>query len=265
MFDLVKIRFKIWQTWATLVDKKRATHEDLIHIMDNVRGGAHTYTIRFTPKPAATQNIISVKLNGMENNNDVSVSNAEVKSVEVNFTAEPERCHNFVGWFTDEFVQTNATPDRPEAVTFNIKVTKRVVLDESSTVAPSAAEGVEVQVKRTINADEWSTICLPFAMSEEQLTATFGSDVELADFISWTSQEDGDGAIVAINVSFAKVTAMEANHPYIIKVSEKVDEFTVKGILNITLTMVAWTQREILIPLPAETLMSGKRKLKIEN
>lgn len=129
-----------------------------------------------------------------------------------------------------EFVQTNATPDRPEAVTFNIKVTKRVVLDESSTVAPSAAEGVEVQVKRTINADEWSTICLPFAMSEEQLTATFGSDVELADFTSWTSQENGDGAIVAINVSFAKVTAMEANHPYIIKVSEKVDEFTVKGV-----------------------------------
>ena len=78
----------IWQTWATLVDKKRATHEDLIHIMDNVRGGAHTYTIRFTPKPAATLNIISVKLNGMENNNDVSVSNAEVKSVEVNFTAD---------------------------------------------------------------------------------------------------------------------------------------------------------------------------------
>ena len=88
MFDLVKIRFNIWQTWATLVDKKRATHEDLIHIMDNVRGGAHTYTIRFTPKPAATLNIISVKLNGMENNNDVSVSNAEVKSVEVNFTAD---------------------------------------------------------------------------------------------------------------------------------------------------------------------------------
>ena len=77
----------IWQTWATLPDKKRATHEDLIHIIDNCKSGSTTYTIHFTPKPAATLNIISVKLNGVENTSDVSVSNAEVQSVEVNFTA----------------------------------------------------------------------------------------------------------------------------------------------------------------------------------
>jgi hypothetical protein len=77
----------IWQTWATLVDKKRATHEDLIHIIDNCKNGTNTYTIRFTPKPAATLNIVSVKLNGESTSNDVSVRNAEVQSVEVNFTA----------------------------------------------------------------------------------------------------------------------------------------------------------------------------------
>ena len=82
---LVPLR-NIWQTWATLVDKKRATHEDLIHIIDNCKSGSTNYTIRFTPKPATTLNIISVKLNGVENTNDVSVSNAEVQSVEVNFT-----------------------------------------------------------------------------------------------------------------------------------------------------------------------------------
>lgn len=76
----------IWQTWATLVDKKRATHEDLIHIIDNCKRGTTNYTIRFTPKPAATLNIISVKLNGENTSNDVSVRNAEVQSVEVNFT-----------------------------------------------------------------------------------------------------------------------------------------------------------------------------------
>ncbi len=78
----------IWQTWATLPDKKRATHEDLIHIIDNCKSGEQTYTVRFTPKPAATLNIISVKLNGVENESDVSVSNAEVQSVEVTFTAD---------------------------------------------------------------------------------------------------------------------------------------------------------------------------------
>ena len=83
---LVPLR-NIWQTWATIDDDRRATHEDLIHIIDNCQSGISTYTIRFMPKPAATLNIISVKLNGVENGNDVSVSNAEVQSVEVNFTA----------------------------------------------------------------------------------------------------------------------------------------------------------------------------------
>ena len=83
---LVPLR-NIWQTWATLPDKRRATHEDLIHIIDNCGSGESTYTIRFTPKPAATLNIISVKLNGENTSEDVSVRNAEVQSVEVNFTA----------------------------------------------------------------------------------------------------------------------------------------------------------------------------------
>ena len=78
----------IWQTWATVVDKKRATHENLIHIIDNCKSGATNYTIRFTPKPAATLNIISVMLNGENTSDDVSVRNAEVQSVEVNFTSE---------------------------------------------------------------------------------------------------------------------------------------------------------------------------------
>ena len=84
---LVPLR-NIWQTWATVVDKKRATHENLIHIIDNCLGGTDSYTVRFTPKPAATLNIISVKLNGMDASNDVSVSNTEVQSVEVVFTAD---------------------------------------------------------------------------------------------------------------------------------------------------------------------------------
>jgi len=78
----------IWQTWATVLDKKRAIHEDLIHIIDNCQSGNNTYTIRFTPKPAATLNIISVKLNGENTSDDLSVRNAEVQSVEVNFTTD---------------------------------------------------------------------------------------------------------------------------------------------------------------------------------
>ena len=115
-------------------------------------------------------------------------------------------------------------------VTIGEPVDPRVVLDETATTQPAAATGVDVRVKRTINAGEWSTICLPFAMTAEQVKAAFGNDVQLADFSSWNSEEDGEGAIVTINVGFTDVTEMEANHPYIIKVSAKVTEFIVDGV-----------------------------------
>jgi len=110
--------------------------------------------------------------------------------------------------------------------TFNITISEpadtRVVLSETSTTAPTAATGVDVRVKRTINAGEWSTICLPFAMTEAQVKAAFGDDVELADFNDYEF-DDVEGTI---SVKFVNVTATAANHPYIIKVGEKVTEFT---------------------------------------
>lgn len=78
----------IWQTWATMKDQQLPVHENLIHIIDNCPGGSTTYTLRFEPKPEATLNIISVKLNGVETGSDISVSNTEVQSVELNFTHE---------------------------------------------------------------------------------------------------------------------------------------------------------------------------------
>jgi len=109
-------------------------------------------------------------------------------------------------------------------------VEQRTILNETSTKAPAAAAGVNVRVKRTINANEWSTICLPFAMSAAQCKAAFGDDVQLANFTSWSSDEDGEGNIVAINVGFTSVTAIEANHPYIVKVSSAITDFTVDGV-----------------------------------
>lgn len=106
----------------------------------------------------------------------------------------------------------------------------RVVLDENSTVTPEASgEAVDVKVLRTITAGNWNTICLPFAMTEAQCKSAFGDDVELADFTGYEATEDGDN-IVGITVNFTDATAIEANHPYIIKVSSPVSEFTVDGV-----------------------------------
>lgn len=105
-----------------------------------------------------------------------------------------------------------------------------VVLDENSLSAPSAAADVDVRVLRTIKANEWNTICLPFAMTEAQVKECFGDDAQLADFTNWSSEEDDAGAIVGIELNFETATAIEANHPYIIYVSAPIAEITVEGV-----------------------------------
>lgn len=118
----------------------------------------------------------------------------------------------------------------PADVTFSIEVNSQVVLDEESTTVPVAESGANVLVKRTINADEWSTICLPFAMSSEQVKAAFGDDVKLADFDGVETTFDDADNVVNIKAKFHDVTAIEANHPYVIKVSKKIEKFTVDNV-----------------------------------
>ena len=106
----------------------------------------------------------------------------------------------------------------------------RTVLDEASTTAPVAEANANVRVRRTIKAGEWSTICLPFAMTEAQCKEAFGSDVQIAEFTGAESEFDDADNVVGITVSFSDVSAIEANTPYIIKVGEAVSEFTVDGV-----------------------------------
>ncbi len=134
-----------------------------------------------------------------------------------------------------KFTTASLTKDLLEPVTFNIiigePVDGRTILDETSPTAPEAATGVDVRVKRTLVAGVWNTICLPFAMTEEQVKAAFGSDVQLGDFNGIESTYDeAEENIIEIQVNFNNATAIEANHPYIIKVKDAVNEFTVDGV-----------------------------------
>lgn len=116
--------------------------------------------------------------------------------------------------------------------TFNINVVNAhtVTLDENSEVAPEPATGVNVKVLRTMKADEWSTICLPFAMSEAQVKSAFGDGVQLGDFTGCEVETNDEEDIVGIKVNFDDATAIEANHPYIIKVPSEVKEFYVEEV-----------------------------------
>lgn len=117
-------------------------------------------------------------------------------------------------------------------VTFQVHVVSAhtIVLDENSTTVPTTATDVNVRVLRTISAGNWNTICLPFSMSEAQVKTAFGDDVILGDFVQYVTEEDALENITGINVVFTSATAIEANHPYIIKVSSAITNFTVDGV-----------------------------------
>ena len=108
-----------------------------------------------------------------------------------------------------------------------------LVLDENSTTAPEAMENVNVLVKRSVKANQWSTICLPFALTADQISAAFGEKTEVADFNDYELVET-DKDVTGINVKFSSVTTgMVANHPYIIKATKAVtyeEGFNVEGV-----------------------------------
>lgn len=115
---------------------------------------------------------------------------------------------------------------------FVIDIPGRTFLDEHDTELPAAEAGVDVTVRRTIKGGEWGTICLPFAMTAEQIATAFGPDTKLGDFqgCDVTYANEDEEIVQSIKVKFESVTAMEANRPYIIKVQNDVTAFSVDGV-----------------------------------
>ena len=130
---------------------------------------------------------------------------------------------------------TDATPLNIDAANASFTITigaplARVILEETSTTDLEASSGaVDVTVNRTINASEWSTICLPFDMTAAQVTAAFGDDVQLKRLSSWSFEGDPDAADY-ITMGFTTATTIEKNYPCLIKVTNKVTSFDVDGV-----------------------------------
>ncbi len=132
------------------------------------------------------------------------------------------------------FASTGGSTSTFKDVEFTIKVVENIVtLDENSTTAPAAAENVNVHVKRSVKAGNWGTICLPFAMDANQVAAVFGEGTQLANFIGTEILTDDDELVSEIKVKFESVSAIEANHPYLLKSKNDItyDEgFKVEGV-----------------------------------
>jgi hypothetical protein len=105
-----------------------------------------------------------------------------------------------------------------------LTVTNVLTLDEDATEAPMAGSNLNVKINRTLYADRWHTIVLPFAVSASQVTAAFGAGTQIGYFKGYTFADPN------ISVNFEARTEMAAHTPYIIKVPATIDGFTVEGV-----------------------------------
>ena len=130
-----------------------------------------------------------------------------------------------------EYVGGNYETINFDDVVIKVKIVEnRITLDENAEKAPAAAENVNVKVLRTINANSWSTICLPFDMDATQVKSAFGDDVELAEFAGWAYEEDDNGDCRAITVDFTSCSTITSNTPLIIKTSTNISDFKIDNV-----------------------------------
>ena len=123
----------------------------------------------------------------------------------------------------------------PEPFDFEIEITDRVILDENSTIVPLATdEEVDILVKRTVKAGQWSTICQPFDMTEEQVHAAFGDDVQIAELDiydeAYTLNDDGTITVFFTDADLSE--GLYANWPYIIRTTGDISQFEVHARLT---------------------------------
>ena len=131
-----------------------------------------------------------------------------------------------------EFTRTSdSNGENLDDVSFSVNIVdSRIVLDENSTTSPEAASDVDVRVLRSIKANEWSTLVLPFDMTEEQVYEAFGDDVHLAEYIDHDMNDEATELLVTFDDANLAEDGLMANTPYIIKTSKDITEFTVDGV-----------------------------------
>lgn len=96
---------------------------------------------------------------------------------------------------------------------------KTFVYNEKEANNIEAWENSDITLNRTLVADKWNTLCVPFAISEEEIKANFGEGtlVEKLDAVNGNT------------VNFADATSIEAGVPYLIKPTVAGTTYTFNG------------------------------------
>lgn len=111
----------------------------------------------------------------------------------------------------------------------------RIKFNEASATLPTYTAGNkgDVTMNRTIKANQWSTIVLPFTLTKAKAEAAFGSDVQLAEFSGFTvdyGDDDENVTPLGIVVNFSTYTMgskkpMTGGKMFLIKTSSEITSF----------------------------------------
>ena len=158
--------------------------------------------------------------------------------IEVQLRADPslvesttltgENCGKIINM---EITDPDNTPFKPDDMTFGISIgTAREYIDLwDDQKLPNYEAPIDVEVHRSIKSGQWSTICLPFDMSELQVKEAFGDDVKLGELTEWSYEGDLP-EVDAINLDFSPVDAIVKQRPYVINVSKAISSFKVQNV-----------------------------------
>lgn len=105
---------------------------------------------------------------------------------------------------------------------FKVADLDAITLNENETCTPEA-KVADVTLNRTLTT-HWNSIVLPFAVSKEQIAAQFGEGTVVAAYKDATVGE------TSTTLNFEVVEEMQANVPYLIKLTQAGSTYTFEGV-----------------------------------
>lgn len=126
-------------------------------------------------------------------------------------------------------------------ITFQIEIVEdRIVFNETDTHLPSYAdkEKTNIRMNRTIKANEWNTLCLPFPLSQANAKSIFGDNATFVQFSGVEAEFNENHEPTCITVNFSKKTIsalspLAAGVPVMVKPEKDVNTFELD---NVSLT-----------------------------
>lgn len=127
------------------------------------------------------------------------------------------------------FTQTSTTTDKDNYKTSLSTITATALTyNEAATNTFKEITSANLTINRPMASGKWNTFCVPFALTSEQIDATFGKGTEVRKYVG------ANGNVL----TFAEATAIEAGTPYLIKPTKADNKYIFKGV-NVTTTKEA--------------------------